>query len=120
MSDLSERLDWFIGRFDCPDGVVEDARDRILELETALEPFARYGHVIRGQRANGERAIVELWGEKITGNHFSAAYAALPLPEVWRSTGQHTHQGPADTCGKCGLDIRDSIHAPLQLGEADE
>lgn len=44
----------------------KDPATRIAELEKALEPFAAYGEVLRGQRVADDRVVVQLWDHKIT------------------------------------------------------
>ena len=39
--------------------------------------------------------------------------------EAWE-TLKHSHQGPGDKCGDCGLDIRDSIHTALAPGAPEK
>lgn len=56
---LVERLRDFVGRYDCPDGVVDDAADRICELITDIEAQAAEIERLREALAlfGGESAI---------------------------------------------------------------
>ncbi len=52
--------------------------------------------------------------DQIIMDHVKAAY------ELLNALGRHTHQGGGkdmDECGLCGRDIRDRIHARLDLSE---
>jgi len=44
---LVKRLRDFVGRYDCPDGVVDDAADRICELITDIEAQAAENERLR-------------------------------------------------------------------------
>jgi len=56
---LVERLQDFVGRYDCPDGVVDDAADRICELITDIE--AQAAEIERLREALGKLAPMVDW-----------------------------------------------------------
>lgn len=39
------------------------------------------------------------------------------LNSLLRKAFEHTHQGPGDSCGKCGLDIRNEIHVRVAAAQ---
>lgn len=76
--------DGAIGRFEPNSGPLAAAAPDLLK---ALWPFAKYGEVLQGQRTRGDRALVELWGHKITGGDLRAAAEAVAKVEGTVSNG---------------------------------
>jgi hypothetical protein len=46
-------------------------------LAEAIEPFAKYGEQLRGQRVRLDTVMLELWGTKIVVEHLTQAHQAL-------------------------------------------
>lgn len=56
---------------------IEKLEAKNARLREALEPFARYGKLLAGQRTRGERKLTELWGTSIACSDMIAAHEAL-------------------------------------------
>jgi hypothetical protein len=46
-------------------------------LAEAIDPFAKYGEQLRGQRVRLDTVMLELWGTKIVAEHLTQAHQAL-------------------------------------------
>jgi hypothetical protein len=73
---------------------------------------------LRGQLADAEQAIKiaceqQDASERDTFTAITAREEAEMERDELREIYKHTHKGPGDPCGKCGLDIRDEIHVRL-------
>ena len=61
----------------CHKTEVQVARERINQLERALEPFATYGIILAGQRVRDDVILLELWGNQITSKDYINAAETL-------------------------------------------
>jgi hypothetical protein len=104
-----------------------DMRRANEQMNEALTPGLAelgYWHIARnldesrGQLADAEQAIKiaceqQDASERDTFTAITAREEAEMERDELREIYKHTHKGPGDPCGKCGLDIRDEIHVRL-------
>jgi len=99
---LPDRLNRFIGSYDCPDGVVEEARDRIEDLEAEMDATKReQSRLCRAIGHYAHHAPLDLK---------SASEIQHDLMAICGEKHTHRRSIGSDACDLCGRDLRHEVH----------